>query len=67
MSTPDPLRSNGLPDVIKDFTLAGKMASMDTIDPLLTGRAVTVPKDPPARAETDVRPLVLNVPTHAGD
>ncbi|MGH7291933.1 MAG: M23 family metallopeptidase, partial [Myxococcota bacterium] len=37
MSTPDPLRSNGLPFVFKDFTLDGRLASMDAIDPLVTG------------------------------
>lgn len=67
MSAPDPLRANGLPFVFENFTLDGKMASMDAIDPLLTGRAVPVPKDPPARNETDVSPLVLDVMTYAGN
>lgn len=38
MSSPDPLRSNGLPFVFKAFTLDGRMTSVDALDPLLAGK-----------------------------
>ncbi|MET0454071.1 MAG: M23 family metallopeptidase, partial [Mycobacterium sp.] len=38
MDSPDPLRSNGLPFLIKSYELTGLMASMDALDPLLEGK-----------------------------
>lgn len=67
MSTPDPLRANGLPFVFDGFTLDGRMASLATLDPLLTGQPVPIPPDPPARDERNVSPMVLDVMTYAGN
>ncbi len=65
MSTPDPLRSNGLPFVFKDFTLDGRMTSLDALDPLLTGQPAPMAPGFTARDEKDVSPLVLDVMTYA--
>ena len=65
MSTPDPLRSNGLPFVFKDFSLAGRLSSMDALDPVMTGApAPMVPGFAP-RDESGVSPLVLDVMSYA--
>jgi Peptidase family M23 len=65
MSTPDPLRSNGLPFVIDHFTLDGRLASMDALDPLFTGRPVELAPGSTPRDEQDLSPLVLDVMTYA--
>ena len=65
MSTPDPLRSNGLPFVFKDFTLDGRLASMNALDPLLTGQPAPMAPGTTPRAEQAVSPLVLDVMTYA--
>ncbi|GAB7066900.1 M23 family metallopeptidase [Mycobacterium hodleri] len=65
MSTPDPLRSNGLPFTFKDFTLDGRLASMDALDPLLTGRPAPMAPGATPRDEKDLSPLVLDVMTYA--
>jgi len=65
MSTPDPLRSNGLPFVFKDFTLDGRLASMNALDPLLTGQPAPMAPGTTPRAEKAVSPLVLDVMTYA--
>jgi hypothetical protein len=64
MSTPDPLRSNGLPFVFKDFTLDGRLASMDALDPLLDGKPAPLAPGSGARPEPGVSPLVLDVMTY---
>ena len=66
MSTPDPLRSNGLPFVLKDFTLDGRLASMDALDPLLSGQPAQLAPGATARDEKDLSPLVLDLMTYAG-
>lgn len=66
MSTPDPLRSNGLPFVFKDFSLDGRLASMDALDPLLTGAPAPMAPGSTERDEKNVSPLVLDVMTYAG-
>jgi hypothetical protein len=66
MSTPDPLRSNGLPFVFKDFTLDGRLASMGALDPLLTGQPASMAPGSAARDEKNLSPLVLDVMTYAG-
>ncbi len=66
MSTPDPLRSNGLPFVFKNFALDGRLASMDALGPLLTGSPAPMAPGVTARDETNVSPLVLDVMTYAG-
>lgn len=65
MSTPDPLRSNGLPFVFKDFSLAGRLASMDALDPLLTGAPAPMAPGFAPRDESGVSPLVLDVMSYA--
>ena len=65
MSTPDPLRSNGLPFVFKDFTLDGRLASMNALDPLLAGQPAAMAQGTTPRAETALSPLVLDVMTYA--
>lgn len=61
MSTPDPLRSNGLPFVLKNFTLAGRVASMAALDPLLAGKPAALARGREPRDEAGVSPLVLDV------
>jgi hypothetical protein len=61
MSTPDPLRSNGLPFVFASYTLAGMMASMDGLDALLQGKPAPLKPGFPPRDETETSPLVLDV------
>ncbi|MEU0497349.1 M23 family metallopeptidase [Mycobacterium sp. NPDC006124] len=65
MSSPDPLRSNGLPFTIKNFTLDGRLASMDALDPLLTGQPASMAPGSTPREETGLSPLVLDVMTYA--
>jgi hypothetical protein len=65
MSTPDPLRSNGLPFVLKNFTLDGRLASMDALDPLLAGQPAQLAPGSTARDEKELSPLVLDVMTYA--
>lgn len=65
MSTPDPLRSNGLPFVFKDFTLDGRLASMNALDPLLAGQPAAMAPGTTPRAEKALSPLVLDVMTYA--
>jgi hypothetical protein len=66
MSTPDPLRANGLPFTFKDFTLDGRLASMDALDPLIIGQPAALPPGSAPRDEKDLSPLVLDVMTYAG-
>lgn len=65
MSGPDPLMSNGLPFVFKQFKLDGRLASMDALDPLLTGTAAPMAAGFTPRDETNVSPLVLDVMSYA--
>ena len=65
MSTPDPLRSNGLPFVFKDFSLAGRLASMDALDPVMTGAPAPMAPGFAPRDESGVSPLVLDVMSYA--
>ncbi|MDT5155607.1 MAG: hypothetical protein QOI01_7340 [Mycobacterium sp.] len=65
MSTPDPLHSNGLPFVFKDFTLDGRLASEDALDPLMTGTPAPMAPGFTARDEKNLSPLVLDVMTYA--
>ena len=59
MSTPDPLRSDGLPFVISSFRLDSRVASPDALDPLLQGKPAPMQPGFAARDETDVSPLVV--------
>ena len=65
MSTPDPLRSNGLPIVFKDFTLDGRLASMNALDPLPAGKPAPMAPGWTPREDKDLSPLVLDVMSHA--
>jgi hypothetical protein len=65
MSSPDPLLSNGLPFVIKSFTLDGRLASMSELDGLATGKPVAMQPGLTPRQEAEVSPLVLDVMTYA--
>jgi hypothetical protein len=64
MSTPDPLRSDGLPFVIKSFRLDNRVASQDALDALLGGKPAPMQPGFTARDESDVSPLVLDVMTY---
>jgi hypothetical protein len=65
MSTPDPLRSDGLPFVFKSFRLDSRLASMDSVDALLQGKPAPMQPGFAARDESEVSPLVLDVMTYA--
>ncbi|HEX7826476.1 MAG TPA: M23 family metallopeptidase, partial [Mycobacterium sp.] len=65
MSTPDPLMSNGIPFIFKSFKLDGRLASMDGIDDLVTGKPAPSQPGLTARDEENVSPLVLDVMTYA--
>jgi Peptidase family M23 len=61
MSTPDPLRSDGLPFLIDSFTLDNRLASQEALDPLLQGKPATMQPGFTAHDESSVGPLVLDV------
>lgn len=65
MSTPDPLRSNGLPFVLSSFKLDGRIASMDAEDAIEAGKPAPMQPDFTPRDESAVSPLVLDVMTYA--
>jgi hypothetical protein len=65
MSTPDPLRSDGLPFLIKSFRLDSRLASQAALDPLLQGKPAVMQPGFTARDESEVSPLVLDVMTYA--
>jgi hypothetical protein len=65
MSTPDPLRSDGLPFVFTDFRLDARIADMDDLDVIFDGRPAPLQPDFAGRDETDVMPLELDVMTYA--
>jgi hypothetical protein len=64
MSTPDPLRSDGLPFVISAFRLDSRVASQEALDPLLQGKPAPMQPGFAPRDETDVSPLMLDVMTY---
>jgi hypothetical protein len=64
MSTPDPLRSDGLPFLIKSLRLDNRVASQDALDPLLQGKPAPMQPGFAARDESEVSPLVLDVMTY---
>jgi hypothetical protein len=65
MSTPDPLMANGIPFIFKSFKLDGRLASMDGIGDLMTGKPAPAQPGFTARDEENVSPLVLDVMTYA--
>ena len=64
MSTPDPLRSDGLPFVISSFRLDSRVTSPAGIDALLQGTPAPMQPGFTPRDETDVSPLSLDVMTY---
>jgi Peptidase family M23 len=64
MSTPEPLRSDGLPFVFASFTLDSRVVSTDALDPILNGQPAQLQPGFSARDETDVSPLSLDVMTY---
>ena len=64
MSTPDPLRSNGLPFVMSTFRLDSRVASPAGLDALLQGKPAPMQPGFTARDETEVSPLSLDVMTY---
>jgi len=66
MSTPDPLRADGLPFVFSSFTLDGRIATMDAEDAVAAGRQAPMQPGFPRRDESSVSPLVLDVMGYAG-
>jgi hypothetical protein len=65
MSTPDPLRSNGLPFVLSSFRLDGRIASMDAEDVIEAGQPAPMQPGFTPRDESAVSPLVLDVMNYA--
>ncbi len=65
MNTPDPLKSNGVPFVFSTFTLDGRLASMDDLDPLIVGKPAVMEPGFTPRDAANVSPLVLDVMTYA--
>ncbi len=64
MTTPDPLRSDGLPFLIKTFRLDSRVASQAALGPLQQGEAAPMQPGLTPRDESDVSPLVLDVMTY---
>lgn len=65
MSTPDPLRSDGLPFVFRTFDLVGRVASLAAADAFENGPPAQLAPGVTAREENNVSPLVLDVMTYA--
>jgi hypothetical protein len=65
MSTPDPLRSNGLPFVLSSFKLDGRIASMAAEDAIEAGKPAPMQPGVTPRDESAVSPLVLDVMSYA--
>ncbi|WP_036435142.1 M23 family metallopeptidase [Mycobacterium sp. URHB0044] len=65
MSGPDPLMANGVPFLLKSFTLDGRLQSIDALGDMLDGGkpAALVPGFT-ARDETNVSPLVYDLMTY---
>ncbi|WP_370647176.1 M23 family metallopeptidase [Mycobacterium sp. IDR2000157661] len=66
MSTPDPLRSDGLPFVFNEFRLDDRLTALEDLDDLLVGGPARMQPGFTARDETDVMPLELDVMTYDG-
>ena len=66
MSTPDPLRSNGLPFVFTEFRLDSRVSRpTDNSTRSSTGEPAPMQPGFAARDETNVSPLELDVMTYA--
>jgi hypothetical protein len=65
MSSPDPLRSDGLPFVFGGFRLDSRLAGAEVLDGLFGGTPAPLAPGFRARDETGVMPLELDVMTYA--
>jgi hypothetical protein len=66
MSTPDPLRSDGLPFVLSSFRLDGRITSMAAANAVEAGQPAPMLSGFTPRDESAVSPLVLDVMSYAG-
>ncbi|MFN8032498.1 MAG: M23 family metallopeptidase [Mycobacterium sp.] len=64
MSTPDPLRADGLPFVLTRFQLTNRLADMATLDQIQVGEPARMQAGFQPSAQSDVSPLVLDVMTY---
>ena len=64
MSTPDPLRSDGLPFVFRSFRLTDRLVDMAAVDAVEAGGPARPVPGFTVRAETNVSPLNLDVMTY---
>jgi murein DD-endopeptidase MepM/ murein hydrolase activator NlpD len=64
MSTPDPLRSDGLPFVFDGFRLDSRIADADDLDRIFDAGPAPMRPGFSARDESDVMPLELDVMTY---
>jgi hypothetical protein len=64
MSTPDPLRSDGLPFVLRSFALDSRLTDVDALGPLLDGAPAPLQPGVAKRDENDVIPMDLDVMTY---
>lgn len=64
MSTPDPLRSDGLPFVFDDFRLDSRVADVKDLDTIFDGGPAPMQPGFSARDETGVMPMELDVMTY---
>ena len=64
MSTPDPLRADGLPFVFRSFRLTDRLADMAAVDAVEAGGPARPVPGSTVRAETNVSPLNLDVMTY---
>jgi peptidase M23-like protein len=65
MSTPDPLRSDGIPFVISSFKLDARLVSQQALDPLLAGQPAQLQPGFASRDQANVSPLALDVMSYA--
>ena len=61
MSTPDPLKSDGLPFVVRSFKLDSRVASLAALEPFMDGQPAQLQPGFAARDEAGVSPLILDV------
>lgn len=66
MSSPDPLRSDGLPFVFTSFRLDARVRSVEDLGPILDGRPASLQPGFAGRTETAVIPSDLDVMTYDG-
>jgi Peptidase family M23 len=64
MSTPDPLRSDGLPFVFGSFRLDSRVTDVNALGPILDGAPAPMQPGFAKREETDVIPMDLDVMTY---